>query len=165
MRYPIIITALLALSSCGGGGTAEQANQAAPAPALKAVQTAALTGLYEGGSGEARNQLCILDRAGSDSRFGLVVWGANLHSCSGTGSAARDGDTLRLSMAGDESCAIEARIDGNGAVTLPDSLPEGCAYYCGAQASLAGADFAKVGGTAQDAARATDLVGDPLCGG
>lgn len=154
--------AALLLAACGTQAP-DAGNQSAPDPGKAAVQTAELTGLYEGGPAERRNQLCIVDRAAGDSRFGLVVWGANDHSCSGAGQAVREGDILRLAMAGDEQCTIEARIE-NGNVTLPEALPEGCAYYCGARAQMAGATFEKTGGTAEDAMRATDLVGEPLCG-
>jgi hypothetical protein len=66
-------------------------------------------------------------------------------------------------MTGDEQCVIEARIDGTR-VTMPQTLPAGCAYYCGAGARMTGAAFDKTGGTAEDAMRAIDLVGDRLCG-
>jgi hypothetical protein len=87
-----------------------------------------------------------------------------MHSCSGSGKAMREGDILRLTMAGDETCAIEARISG-ATLTLPQALPAGCAYYCGAQAKLAGASFAKKSSSVEDAMKAKDLVGEPLCGG
>lgn len=163
----LALSVAFVLSSCGGAeeeAAADNVRTAAPQPAKAAVQTANLTGLYEGGDAPQRNQLCIIDRGPGNAGFGLVVWGEALHSCSGVGEAARSGEVLRLSMAGDEQCEIEARIVG-GKVTLPDTLPEGCAYYCGARARMNGVGFDKVGGTAADAMRAADLVGDPLCGG
>jgi len=157
----------LLLAGCGSG-TGGGGNVAAPADAAEqtvkaAVQTATLTGLYEGGTGPQRNQLCILDRGTGDSRFGLVVWGGAESSCSGAGSAVREGNVLRLTMEGDQPCAVAGSIEG-ARLTFRGSVPAGCAYYCGAGASMAGAAFDKVGGTAEDAARALDLVGDPLCG-
>ena len=152
---------LLPLAGCGTGD-APGNGASAEAPA-KAVQTSELTGLYESGDGPQRNQMCIVDRATGDSRFGLVVWGPEQRSCSGSGQATREGNVLRLAMTGDEQCVIEARIDGTR-VTLPQTLPAGCSYYCGAGAQMTGAAFNKTGGTAQDALRAVDLVGDPLCG-
>jgi hypothetical protein len=149
--------ALVLVAGCGAGG--DQANNAADP-----IQTAGLTGLYESGPPGRPNQICVIDQGTGSAQFGLVVWGANLHSCSGAGSIVQDGPRLKLAMTGDQSCTIEARIE-NGAVTLPQDVPEGCAYYCGAQARLGGASFAKKGGTAQDALKAKDLVGEPLCGG
>ena len=156
---------LLLLAACSGGGEDEQGkaaggNVAAPAPAEGSITS--LTGLYEGRAGERTNQLCMLPGEGDATRFGLVVWGNNLHSCSGAGAASREGDTLRLSMTGDEVCTIEATLSGR-TVTFPRGIPEGCAYYCGAQASMAGVSFTQTGTSAEDARKATDLVGEPLC--
>ena len=158
-RTKLIAIPLLLLCACGTGGVTERADNAVQA----AVQTANLTGLYEGGAERRPSQMCIVDRGSGNSRFGLVVHGAGEASCSGAGSAVRTGEVLRLTMTGDEQCTIEARIAG-AQVTFPASVPEGCAYYCGAGASLAGAELVKTGGEADDAMRARDLVGDPLCG-
>lgn len=152
---------LVPLAGCGSGDG--PGNRAADKAPEKAVQTSQLTGLYEGGEGPQRNQMCILDGAGGNARFGLVVWGPEERSCSGSGQATRQGNVLRLAMTGDEQCVIDARIDGTR-VTMPQNLPAGCAYYCGAGARMTGAAFDKTGGTAEDAGRAVDLVGDPLCG-
>jgi hypothetical protein len=163
-----LLIALALLGACGTSeeqpGNAAGAEEAAQDAVADAVRTASLTGLYEGGAAEQTNQLCIIDRGSGNARFGLVVWGENLHSCSGTGGAVREDGVLRLTMAGDETCAIEATIE-DGIVTLPDTLPEGCAYYCGARAGLAGATFQRTGTSAQDAMTAVDLVGEPLCAG
>lgn len=165
MRSLVLCAFLLA--GCGSGGAGNQSERAADREADRAVeqavQTATVTGLYEGGSGAQRSQLCIVDRATGDSRFGLVLWGSGEASCSGAGAAVRQGATLRLAMEGDQPCTVEGRIEGAN-VTFAAALPPGCAYYCGARASMAGARFVKVGGTAEDAMRARDLVGDPLCG-
>ncbi|MDQ4086779.1 MAG: hypothetical protein M3177_02000 [Pseudomonadota bacterium] len=157
MRSLLLLPLLLA--GCGTGAVGNRADEAV----ATAVQTATLTGLYEGGGGSQRSQLCIVEHATGDSRFGLVHRGAGDASCSGAGSAVRQDSVLRLTMEGDEPCVVEAAIEG-GRVTFPAAAAPGCAYYCGAGANLAGAVFEKVGGTSQDAARARDLVGDPLCG-
>ncbi|HWT12632.1 MAG TPA: hypothetical protein VN231_07755 [Allosphingosinicella sp.] len=156
----------LLLAGCGTGagtGNSDGAGNGADEAVRAAVQTATLTGLYEGGAGPRRNQLCIVDRAAGDARFGLVLWGRSDSSCSGAGAAVREGALLRLAMEGDGSCEVAAAIEG-GRVVFPAVVPAGCSYYCGGGATLAGAAFDKVGGTAEDALRASDLVGDPLCG-
>ena len=122
-----------------------------------------LAGLYEGGTGERRNQMCVVEGKGGEERFGLVVWGENMHSCAGSGSVSRNGVAVKLSMAGDSACTIEARITGK-TVKLPATTPAGCEYYCGARAALAGAELTQVGTTRSDAMKAKDIVGDPLCG-
>jgi hypothetical protein len=163
-----LLIALLVLGGCSGGDEQSDGNALAPAGGKSASapvrpgEIGSLTGLYEGGDVSRKNQLCMVENEGEQPRFGLVLWGANQHSCSGSGTALREGDTLRLQMTGDESCTIEARLSG-ASILLPDSVPDGCAYYCGAQARLTAARFDKVGNAREDAAKAKDLVGDPLC--
>ena len=149
------------LSGCSGEGEGP-GNQAAADAGGNGTLTR-LTGLYEGGESRPPNQLCIIERQG-EAQFGLVVWGSNQHSCSGSGTVSRTGDSLRFRMAGDEACSFQAMISGT-TITLPDTVPDGCAYYCGARASLTGASFAQAGTSVEDARRARDLVGDPLCTG
>jgi hypothetical protein len=170
MKKPLIVLALLVgCGPAGPGNDSAGGNGASPEAAARntveqAVATARLTGLYEGGRPEQPHQLCIVERATGDARFGIIVWGADTHSCSGAGEAVREGDRLRLRMAGDEACEVEARIDG-GTVILAGTVPEGCGYYCGARARFEGAVLARRGTSAQDAMKARDLVGDPLCEG
>ena len=144
-------------NSTGAAATAPDAPASTPAP----VQVATLTGLYEGGPAGRRDQMCMIEREGR-VRFGIVVRGAGSEGCSGAGTAVRQGDALRLDMAGDEACAIDARIDG-ARIAFPAALPAGCAYYCSRGARFSGAAFDKIGGTAEEAVRAEDLVGDRLC--
>jgi hypothetical protein len=144
-----------------GGGAPAQGPPASAAPAT-AVIAADLTGLYEGGPAAQPNQLCIVDKAGGAAQFGVVIWGSSMHSCSGAGEAVRDGNRLTLKMAGDETCTLDATIDGLK-VTLPSEVGPGCAYYCGARAGFANAELVRKGATVEDALKARDLVGEPLC--
>jgi hypothetical protein len=165
-----LLSACLLVAACGGAdrnsgnavsAPAGDAPAAAASPAPAAI--AALTGLYEGSRGGPTDQLCMVGKGPDEARFGLVVWGGNLHSCSGSGRAIRRGDRLILTMAGDSPCEVQARISGE-TIAFPETVPEGCAYYCGARARLAGAAFTRKGATSEDAMKAKDLVGDPLCG-
>jgi hypothetical protein len=179
MRYLPIVLALALLAGCGGGGGNESGNAAAGGGSgvggtgggpssggngvpQTAVETAGLTGLYEGGAGPRKSQLCVIDKGTGDARFGINVWGANMHSCSGAGTAVRSGERLTLTMAGDSSCRIDASMRG-GTVTLPATLPQGCEYYCGKEARFAGVTLARTGTTAADALKARDVADDPLC--
>jgi len=155
----ILAIALLVLAGCSKGG-GESGNEAAPAASPEGPGLT-LTGLYEGEGAGPTNQMCIIEKGGAH-HFGLVVWGGALHSCSGTGTATREGGRLRLSMAGDAACTIDATVAG-GTITLPAAIPDGCADYCGTRASLANARFTQKGTTERDAARAKDLVGESLC--
>ena len=138
---------LIALAGCGGGGS--------DAPG-------ALTGLYEGGEGPRRNQLCMIESDGRTA-FGFAIWGSADANCSASGMVRRDGEGLSLLPDDDESCALAVTMEG-GRIALPNEIAEDCTlYYCGRGASMAGAAFDKVGDEETDALRAVDLVGDPLC--
>ncbi len=160
-----ILVLLLALSACSPAG--QEAKDAAGSKMASSTSTAggsaeSLTGLYEGGQAGQPNQLCMVGEGQGSARFGLVVWGANLHSCSGTGTATRSSTGIRLAMAGDSECVIAAS-ESNGTITLPKAVPAGCAYYCGARARLDGVTFARKGTSRADALKARDLVGESLC--
>jgi hypothetical protein len=158
MRHAILLLIPL-LAACGGGGggggeTAERDFRAT-------VQTADLTGLYEARGEEQRSRICMISKPSGVAAFALVIERPN-GSCSGAGDAVRTNELLRLTMTGDEECVIQAQIEETR-VTFPSTVPESCAYYCAPGATLAGERFEKTGGTAEDAMRATDLAGDPLC--
>lgn len=135
---------------------------ASPAGGGAAPALTTLVGLYEGGDRNRPHRMCVVDEGG-ENRFGLVIWGANDHSCSGAGTVTREGGTLRLAMTGDSACTIAATISGR-TVTLPTRLPAGCSYYCGARAAMTGASLSQTGTTEAEAGKAQDLVGEPLCG-
>jgi hypothetical protein len=152
---PALLLLPLLLLGCGGAQTGDGA----------AAAGGSLTGLYEGGSGPGRNQLCLIEREGRAASFGFIVWGEENRNCSASGLARRQGDRLRLLPDGDESCALEARLDGDR-ILLPETVTPECArYYCGAGAAMTKAEFSRSGESEADARRATDLVGAPLCGG
>ena len=171
LLLPVLLPVLL-LGGCraqeGMSNNAANSGRAGPAPGSGAaspaapVQTATLTGLYESGSAPQRSQMCIVERGGS-ARFGLVIWSGASESCSGSGTAARIANRVRLNMLGDEPCTIDARIEGTR-VSFPPALPAGCAYYCSRGGRIAGAVLDKTGGSEADAGRAEDLIGDRLCG-
>ncbi|HLL58467.1 MAG TPA: hypothetical protein VK391_01075 [Allosphingosinicella sp.] len=169
MKKILILLGLLAACSSqeeprrDGNPMAPAAAQKQSAPADEPSRIATLTGLYEGGSAAQPNRMCIVEGKADERRFGLVVWGGNLHSCSGSGTVTRQGGKLRLAMAGDSACTIEATISGK-TVKLPETVPSGCAYYCGARATLGGAELTQKGTTKAAALEAKDLVGESLCG-
>jgi hypothetical protein len=162
MRKALVLLLMLAGCAPDAGNASRAEPESRPgSPSRAPVQTQTLTGLYEAPAARP-SQLCIVEQ-GERARFGLVTWQSERPGCSGAGAAVRRGDALTLTMDGESPCTIAARVQG-GALTFPAALPRGCAYYCAPGAPLAGLAFAKTGGTREDALRARDLVGDPLCG-
>jgi hypothetical protein len=171
-----ILLALILLGGCGGsdpaanraaapaaGNRAAGSESAAPEKAAPGGGPTSIVGLWEGGSAEHRNQLCLLDKAGK-TQFGVVVWGPNLNSCAGAGEAERKGDRITLRMNGDSACTIEAGVEA-GRIVFRRAAGPGCeTYYCGHAARFEGAAFSQQGRGAAAARKATDIAGDPLCG-
>jgi hypothetical protein len=173
MKKSLVILALVAgcgasdhgasnqVAAASGRGSALPPPAAAPVPG-RASDAPGLAGLYQGGNLARPNQLCIADK-GDSTQFGLTIWGPNMAACSGAGLAKVDGSKLTLTMTGDSACALSGRVAG-GKVVLPTALPEGCAYYCGKGAAIAGTAFTLKEAGAAGAAKAKDPAGDPLCG-
>ncbi|QPQ55392.1 hypothetical protein IC614_01920 [Allosphingosinicella flava] len=122
-----------------------------------------LTGLWEAGTERAKSQMCIIEDAKVGASFAVVLRGQGERSCSGGGTLRRDGATVHIVMAGESDCAFDAAVAGMD-IVFPRSVPAGCAYYCTAGTSFSGARLSLVAPSIEDARRARDLVGEPLCG-
>jgi hypothetical protein len=160
---------ILLLAGCSKADEGEGKEEGEPKGAGKAAPIfradgalASLTGLYEGGPDLAPSQLCIIDEK-QEIRFALLMRRDAEKSCSGGGTLVRDGGTLRFTMAGESACAFDAALNGR-TVTVSGPVPPSCSYYCTAGTSLDGANFTLHGASIEDARRARDLVGEPLCG-
>lgn len=151
---------LAGLAACGPDPQAGNASGERGKPA-RAIQTATPVGLFESQGPGGTSQICF-EQDGAAYRFALALRGADNRGCSGSGRADLAGDTLILTMEGDEPCVLNARQAGTR-LEIAAPVPASCAYYCAPGLSLSGS-FEKVGGEPGDAARARDLVGDPLCG-
>ena len=177
--YKLLI-ALTLLGSCSSGGGAganhsEEQSKAAPASATRPATPESLVGLYESDQSGSVSQICIVERGGQ-SRFGLVLWGGNDHSCSGSGTVERESGRIVLAMDGDSPCRLEAEFDGNQ-LSLAQAQPAGGPRdpgpgrrglrpeRTGVPAQMAGARLTQSGKTESDALRARDLVGEQLYSG
>lgn len=153
-----VFLALVLVTGCGADAGENQVE-----PSNNLVNLSTLTGLYEGGPDLQPNRICMIGN-GDSASFGVVtVMG---HTCSGSGTVERNGERLRFSMSGDQPCSFEAKLEG-GAITFPNTVPASCSYYCGAGASFEEVDrpFVKIGSQQEDALKALDPVGEPLCSG
>jgi hypothetical protein len=174
-----IVLAMLLLAACKGRDTPDGDGAAGRGPGSEEVAEGeasdegsgrgrkkagpiTLTGLWEGGGGPQKSQLCMTGE-GDKADFGLTVVAVGGAVCAGAGTATRSGLRLTLTMAGDRSCEVAARIEGT-TIVLPATARESCSYYCAEGARLAGVRLARSGSTKADAMKAKDLAGDPLCG-
>lgn len=167
--HPGLLALLLLLADCGDGGSTEKPGEPhaaaeTPQPVFRADGALAdLTGLWEAGAMRTRSQMCVIETGSAPTRFALVFRAEVDRSCSGGGTLRRVDGGLRFTMAGESDCAFDATLDGR-TITVAENVPAGCAYYCTAGTSLQGARFTLVAASVEDARRARDLVGEPLCG-
>lgn len=117
----------------------------APAESREAVVTYA---------GAGRDRLCLDEGRG---RIGFITYGQGDMNCSVRGAVVRSGDRLSIAPDGDESCRVDATVDGERLALGPVSTS--CGYYCGAGASFAGKAFTR----SSPGSPAEDFAGDPLC--
>ena len=120
-----------AAAAAAARATAAAGDARQPAAARRS-RPRTLTGLYESGEGRRREPALHRRAAAARRRFGLVIWRGDLPAARARARRSAAASALRLDMDGDETCAIEARIEG-GHVAFPATLPPGCAYYCGAR--------------------------------
>lgn len=153
MPYPRFATPLMILLLAACGGT----------EAEDPVGTDEITGLYLGeGEGKQQDRVCMVEVPSGTVRFGIVTLEPDRAACSGIGRVEQTGTGVRLIMVGEQDCAVRASVAGTW-VSLTASVPEGCSYYCGPGATLAGKSFEKTDDSLEGAMSADDLVGNPLC--
>src|SRR3546814_12786106 len=83
--------------------------------------------------------------------------------CTASGTARREGELLRVTLAGKDGCGFDARYEGDR-IVLPGTLPKGCARYCTGRASLAGMEVDRLSDSAAEARAMRDAKGRLLCG-
>jgi hypothetical protein len=156
----------LALAACSGGGSERRAD--APAD----LETAAIerglvrdpadrdvTGLYA----RDTDRVCIVPKGGSYRIGATIDYGEGL-TCNGSGTAARQGDSLAIELTGKNGadCAFDARFDGDR-IVFPTNLPDGCAKLCGPRASFAALDVERLSESAAEAGALRTVDGNRLC--
>ncbi|WP_245968185.1 hypothetical protein [Hephaestia caeni] len=117
------------------------------------------TGLYA----RATDRICVLP-APQDFIIGIDMDYGDGQHCTASGTARREGELLRVTLAGNEGCGFDARFEGDR-IVLPGTLPKGCAHYCTGRASLAGMEADRLSDSAAEARAMRDAKGRLLCGG
>lgn len=129
----VMLLALL-LAGCGGGeaDTRNAAGEALEAAAIaRGVVADPASATFAGAYGRGADRVCVNGTAiGIDASYGEEI------ACTARGTANRDGERVAITL-GSGGCAFDARFDGDQ-LLLPGQLPDACAAFCDAPASLAG---------------------------
>lgn len=124
-----------------------------------------LAGAYQRESDLGTDRMCALGDDERGYRIGMVaVFGPDTR-CEATGSAARSGENVRMTLTGDKGrCVFTAQFDGVR-LTIPGRVEEECDQFCGPRASFAGVSFDRIGDGNAVAASVRGIDIAQLCGG
>lgn len=125
-------------------------------------ESLAVEGRFETRSELGTDKFCAVADGESQYRVGfLSVYGPD-SKCEAQGSAEQDGDSLKITLTGKESCSFTASYDGT-VLRFPGTVPDGCASYCSRNASLSGTRYYFVDPGAEAAKRTLGRDIDRLC--
>lgn len=118
-----------------------------------------LTGLYA----RDTDRVCVVEDRGTYRIGAFVDYGEGL-SCTGTGTVARSGETLAVTLKGKNgvTCRFDARFDGQH-IRFPAAIPPACARFCGPRASFAALSVERLSGSAAEARALRSAEGKRLC--
>jgi hypothetical protein len=131
------VAVLLLLGACDSGGAGESAGERLEEAAIARGVIPDPASLHViGAYGRGADRLCVNGREEA-LRIGIdVSYGGDL-GCTARGTARQDGEDIDITLEGADGCRFTARFDGED-LAFPGRLPESCATFCDAPASLAG---------------------------
>jgi hypothetical protein len=162
--------ALLCLSGCDGQTILVDGSSAGQQLDKKAIEVGiipdpdnvTLSGRYETRSELGTDKFCAVGEAGSQHKIGILAVFGPESKCEAQGTAQVKGEKVSLSLTNEDSCRFEAEFDGIS-IRFPGSMPEGCASYCTARASLAGTSYFMVEHGNENARKALGRDIEKLC--
>lgn len=112
-----------------------------------------LAGAFERQSDLGEDRFCAVGTNENGYQIGiLAVFGPD-SKCEAQGEAQQEGESVHISLSGNEECKFEARFDGVE-LRLPGTLPKGCSDYCTTRAGFNGVSF-YLAGQGNSVARST----------
>lgn len=170
-RFALLVLGLLSAcdsaklpESLGGG------NEAGRALDERAIETGILpdsadrviAGRFETRSDLGTDKFCAVKSGNSQFRIGaLAVFGPE-SKCEAQGSAAINGEKIRITLSGKGKCSFDAEFDGIE-LRFPGAIEQGCASYCSPRASFSGTSYFMVEQGDTNARRALGRDIEKLC--
>lgn len=97
-------------------------------------------GRFETRSEMGTDKFCAVSSGARQFDIGFISVSGSESKCEGKGKATVNGDKVRVTLSGKESCNFEARYDGFE-LRFPGVVESGCASYCSPKASLSGTHY------------------------
>ncbi len=150
MKRAAILLSWAVLAACGenapsvlaGGENAGSAldEAAIDAGIIPDPDEVEFAGRFETRSDLGTDKFCAVANGPKQFNIGfLAVFGPE-SKCEGRGTAIVNGETVRVTLAGNGDCAFDARYDGIE-LRFPGAVESGCASYCSDRASLSGTHY------------------------
>ncbi|MEG3180492.1 hypothetical protein [Sphingomonas sp. LT1P40] len=164
----MFLTAAILLAACSGATPTGNTTTTPPDLETAAVERGLVrdpentdvTGLYA----RDTDRVCVVPQGNAYKIGAFVDYGDNL-SCTGTGTAARAGETLSVELKGKNgsTCSFDAKFDGDR-ITFPANVPDACTKLCGPRASFAALEVERLSESAAEAGALRSAEGTRLCG-
>lgn len=157
----LILLAVAGCSDAGSGGSAPtQTSQDLESAAIargviRDPDDADPEGLYD----RDTDRVCLVASRSAYRIGAFVDYGEGI-TCSASGRATRDGETLHIEFG--KGCAFDARFDGQR-VIFPGDVPDDCASLCRGRAALSGLEVARLSASVSEARALRDASGRLLC--
>jgi hypothetical protein len=171
-----LMTAVLTLAGCdsaqdAGGDSPQSSSEVGQGLDRLAIEKGILpdiNNLVFAGRFETRSELgtdkfCAVKSGDKNYRIGVLAVFGPESKCEGQGTASIDGEKVRITLQGKESCSFDAEYDGIE-LRFPGGVEQGCESYCSSRASLSGTSYFIVEQGDDNARRALGRDIELLCG-
>ncbi len=170
MRRSSIVLFAMILVSCDGKGISIGGENAGQALNEKAIEVGVvpdprnikLSGRFETRSELGTDKFCAVGEGAAEHKIGVLAVFGPESKCEAQGIARINGEKISVELRNQDSCRFDAEFDGIS-LRFPGALPDGCASYCTARASLAGTSYFMVEHGNENARKALGRDIEKLC--
>ncbi len=177
MRAPAVFSLLAAilLSACDSGGGGALSDLTGSNDAGKALDDRAkaagiipdgdkidFSGRFETRSDLGTDKFCAVKSSNTKFNIGVLAVFGPESKCEAKGTASLNGEKVKITLSGKESCSFSAEYDGVE-LRFPGAMEAGCASYCSPRASLSGTKYFIVEQGDENARRALGRDFEKLC--
>jgi hypothetical protein len=130
---------------------------------LPDINNLVFAGRFETRSELGTDKFCAVKSGDKSYNIGVLAVFGPESKCEGQGTASVDGEKVRITLQGKETCRFDAEYDGIE-LRFPGGLEQGCESYCSARASLSGTSYFIVEQGDENARRTLGRDIELLCG-
>ncbi len=148
--------------TAGGNAGKELDERAKVVGILPDTDNIEFSGRFETRSDLGTDKFCAVKTSKGKYNIGVLAVFGPESKCEGRGTASLNGEKVKITLSGKESCSFDAEFDGVG-LRFPGAMEAGCASYCSPRASLSGTSYFIVEQGDDNARRALGRDFEKLC--